>query len=414
VKILGIVFFLISTSVFSGKALDVDLSSDNTINIDAYDSNGETLFMYLPSGRGFGKEHVPTVQQLAFEGYDVWVVDLHSSYMIPKYRNSVDRFNIKDLVELVDFAKKRSFKKIFFLTSGRGAKLALNIAYQWQLKNPKSDLLGGHILHSPHLIDGRPELGENAKYIDISKYSNLPIYMLLSQFGTKYFRGEEIASELKKGGSSVFLHRLKGVRGGFYHRDVKDLTQVDIEMKGNLDSIYIRAINLMNSVKYNEVVKVSDTIKKTSKVTANEPELKPYKGKQNIPLKLSDYNGKTVDIKDYNNQVVLLNFWASWCKPCIKEMPSLVRLKNHFNHDDFKIVAINIGESKEQISEFIKKLKFDLPILFDNSGDAVKEWGVYAYPSNFVLDKNGVIRYTYRGALEWDSQSIINTIKTLL
>ena len=210
------------------------------------------------------------------------------------------------------------------------------------------------------------------------------------------------------------MHRLKGVRGGFYHRNVKDLTQVDIKMKGNLDSVYIRAINLMNSVKHNEIVKVIDTIKKTSKVTANEPELKPYKGKQNIPLKLSDFNGKAVDIKDYNNQVVLLNFWASWCKPCIKEMPSLVRLQNHFNHDDFKIVAINIGESKEQISEFIKKLKFDLPILFDNSGDAVKEWGVYAYPSNFVLDKNGVIRYTYRGALEWDSQSIINTIKTLL
>ena len=170
----------------------------------------------------------------------------------------------------------------------------------------------------------------------------------------------------------------------------------------------------MNSVQSNGLVDVNNSIQKTSKVTANESELKPYKGKQHIPLKLSDYNEKVVDINDYSNQVVLLNFWASWCKPCIKEIPSLVRLQNQFNHNDFRIITINIGESKEQISEFVKKLKFDLPILFDTNGDAVKEWGVYAYPSNFVLDKNGVIRYAYRGALEWDSQSIINTIKTLL
>lgn len=59
------------------------------------------------------------------------VADLHSSYMIPKYRSSINRFDVDDLLELITNAKEKSFKNIFFLTSGRGAQLALKIAYQW-------------------------------------------------------------------------------------------------------------------------------------------------------------------------------------------------------------------------------------------------------------------------------------------
>jgi peroxiredoxin len=91
-----------------------------------------------------------------------------------------------------------------------------------------------------------------------------------------------------------------------------------------------------------------------------------------------------------------------------------VRLQQQFDHDDFNIITINVGESKEQIVEFMKKVKLELPIMLDADGQAVKDWGVYAYPSSLVLDRKGVIRYAYLGALEWDSQSIINTIRELL
>ena len=413
-KWFGLIFIFLSSVIVAGEELEVELSSGSTISIDVYVSGGDTLFLYLPSERGFGKGHVSTAQQLALDGYDVWVADLHSSYMIPKYRSSIDRFNIDDLIELVDIAKNKSFKKIFFLTSGRGAQLALKVAYQWQLINPKSDLLRGHILHSPHLIDGKPDLGRIAKYIDIAKYSNLPIYMLLPQFGTKYFRGEEIAKQLGGGGSPVFIHRFKGVHGGFHRRDVEDLTKIDVKAKDSLSEVYIRAVRLMNTVSISEPLTANKNIQKSSKVIFSEPRLKLYQGKQNIRLKLNTFDDKLVDISKYKGRVILLNFWASWCRPCVKEIPSLVRLQQQFDQNDFKIVTINIGESKEQIIEFMKKVKMELPIMLDADGQAVKYWGVYAYPSSFVLDRKGVIRYAYRGALEWDSQPIINTIRGLL
>jgi len=413
-KWLGLIFIFLSSVIVAGEELEIGLSSGSTISIDTYMSGGDTLFLFLPSERGFGKGHVPTMQQLALDGYDVWVADLHSSYMIPKYRSSIDRFNINDLIELIDFAKNKSFKKIFFLTSGRGAQLALKVAYQWQLINPKSDLLRGHILHSPHLIDGKPDLGRIAKYIDVAKYSNLPIYMLLPQFGTKYFRGEEIAKQLGGGGSPVFIHRFKGVHGGFHRRDVEDLTKIDVKAKDSLSEVYIRATRLMNTVSISKPLTANKNIQKSSKVIFSESVLKLYQGKQNIQLKLNTFDDKLMDISKYKGRVILLNFWASWCRPCVKEIPSLVRLQQQFDQDDFKIVTINVGESKEQIVEFMKKVKLELPIMLDADGQAVKDWGVYAYPSSLILDRKGVIRYAYRGALEWDSQSIINTIKGLL
>lgn len=413
-KWFGCIFVFLSSMVFAGEELEVELSSGNTISIDAYVSSGKNLFLYLPSERGFGKEHVPTVQKLAFDGYDVWVADLHSSYMIPKHRSSIDRFNINDLLELIDFAKNQSFNKIFFLTSGRGAQLALKVAYQWQLRNPKSTLLKGHILHSPHLIDGKPDLGKVAKYVDIVKYSNLPVYILLPQFGTKYFRGEEIATQFERGSSAVFVHRLKGVRGGFHMRDVKDLTETDVKARDDLNNVYNQAARLMNTVRIFKPLTTGKNIQKSSKVVFSEPTLQPYQGKQNIKLKLKTLDGQVVDINSYKDQVVLLNFWASWCRPCVKEIPSLIRLQDKFQQSDFKIVTINIGEPKKEIETFAKKFNLKLPIMMDVDGKTVRDWGVYAYPSNFVLDKNGVIRYAYRGALEWDSQLIIDTIKELL
>ncbi len=74
-----------------------------------------------------------------------------------------------------------------------------------------------------------------------------------------------------------------------------------------------------------------------------------------MSLKLKTLDGKVFDINDYKNQVLLINFWASWCNPCIKEIPSLVRLQEKFKGQYFKIITINIGEPKDRIIKFVKK-----------------------------------------------------------
>ncbi|WXU00243.1 MAG: Thiol-disulfide oxidoreductase ResA [Catillopecten margaritatus gill symbiont] len=407
------IYLALSSVVFAGK-FEVELESGNSISVNAYPSNGDTLLIYLPAGRGFGRGYRITAKQLAENGYDVWALDLHASYMIPKYKSSVNRFNIDDLVNLVAIAEQKSFKKILFVTMGRGAQVALKIAYQWQLKNPDSNLLKGHIFHSPHLIDGRPGLGSQAKYIDIAKYSNLPIYILLPQFGTKFLRAQEIATQLKQGGSAVFTHRLTGVGYGFHMKKPSKLSKFGIKAKKQLASTYHQAIQLMKTLKPAKIVTTDKDLNAVIKTTFSDPILHKYNGKQQMPLRLKTLDGKVADINDYKGQVVLINFWASWCRPCVTEIPSLVRLQQKFNQKDFKIITINVAEPKNKIDKFIKKVGLTLPILLDDNGQAVKDWGVYAYPSNFLIDKNGTIRYGYRGALEWDEQGVVDIIQSLL
>jgi thiol-disulfide isomerase/thioredoxin len=161
-------------------------------------------------------------------------------------------------------------------------------------------------------------------------------------------------------------------------------------------------------------LKYNGTEKKSAEISFSESVLKSYTQKQFIPLVLDNLAGERVSLDQYKDQVVLLNFWSSWCKPCVEEIPSLIRLKNKLDQQNFQIITINVGESKQTIKDFMKRVKFNLPILLDDSGVAVRDWGVYAYPSSFLLDKNGSIRYAYRGALEWDTPSIIKTISQLL
>lgn len=409
-KWLFIITLFLSSALIADDKIEIELSSGEVLMVDTFNSEGNTLYLYLPSERGFGKGHIATAQQLAFDERDVWVLDLHASYMVPRHRSSIDKFNIDDLVELISLTQDKGFKQLFFVTSGRGAQLALKAAYQWQSQHPGDDYLKGHIFHSPHLIKGAPALGVKADYVDIAKASNLPIYMVLPQYGTKYFRSKEILKTLKSGGSSVFVHRLEGVRGGFHMRNEEDLTQADLKAKTDLGNTYIQASALLSSVRPIAPIALSKSTHIKPKYALSEPTLKPYKGKHSIVLQLKDLKGQKVNLSDYKDTVILLNFWASWCKPCIKEIPSLVRLGEQLKHQNFKIITVNVGESAREINEFKKKVKFDLPILLDSSGKAVQDWGVYAYPSNFLLDKNGIIRYAYRGALEWDSPVIINTI----
>ncbi len=413
-KQLFLALILLPSVIFAGERIEVELSSNEVISIDTFKADGETLYLYLPSERGFGKGYVPTAQQLAFSGYDVWALDLHSSYMVPKHRSSIDKFDIDDLTELVYFTEQQGFKKLFFITSGRGSQLALKVARQWQLKYPDSDYIKGHIFHSPHLIQGKPRLGNKADYVDIAKSSNLPVYLLMPQYGTKYFRTQEITNTLETGGSSVFVHRFKGVHGGFHMRNESDLSKADMVARDNLDDTYIQASNLLSSVDPPLLLTLLKHREPESNYIFSDPKLTPYKGKRNIDLNLKDLVGKKISLKDFKDKVVLINFWASWCKPCVKEIPSLVRLSEKFSKNEFEIITVNVGESINEITEFKKKVGFELLILLDSSGEAVKDWGVYAYPSNFLLDKNGVIRYGYRGALEWDSPSVVNTIKDLL
>ncbi len=145
---------------------------------------------------------------------------------------------------------------------------------------------------------------------------------------------------------------------------------------------------------------------------AKAAELKPYEG-GTPSLVLSSFEGKSVTLAQFKGKLTLVQFWATYCTPCRVEMPSMNRLQAKMG-DDLKILAVNMGESKEEVRQFIEEVKPEFTILMDEAGGTLAEWKVFAAPATFVIDPAGRIRYTLFGATEWDSNEMVEKLKSLI
>jgi thiol-disulfide isomerase/thioredoxin len=149
--------------------------------------------------------------------------------------------------------------------------------------------------------------------------------------------------------------------------------------------------------------------------TAGSGELSPYTAQPGTAVfALPDIKGQQHSLDDYRGQVVLVNFWASWCPPCIKEMPVLERLQQDLHEQPFEILAVNVGEKKYKVWKFVKLINFGLPVLLDTHKDTFNAWGLSVLPTSFLLDKQGRIRYRVQGDIEWDSEKVVTLIEALM
>ena len=145
-------------------------------------------------------------------------------------------------------------------------------------------------------------------------------------------------------------------------------------------------------------------------------QLVPFRGDRTPPpLVLKDMEGNTHRLSDYRGKVVLLNFWATWCPPCRAEMPSIWRLSKLLGQRKFQVIAVNTGESKGVIKAFLpKSMQKDFVVLMDRDAELLERWRLIAYPTTYIIDRNGNIQYRLYGALHWDEPATINKIRALL
>ena len=132
------------------------------------------------------------------------------------------------------------------------------------------------------------------------------------------------------------------------------------------------------------------------------------------PLELPDLSGQPHNIGDYEGKVLLVNFWASWCQPCLQEMPSMQRLHVKMLGRPFSILAVDVEESKSKVWRFKKLLNISFTTLLDSKGTVMKDWDIQILPTSYLVDSEGRIRYGVQGALEWDSEEVIRLIETLM
>jgi len=139
-------------------------------------------------------------------------------------------------------------------------------------------------------------------------------------------------------------------------------------------------------------------------------------GKEGPDFSLPNLDETTVRLSDYRGKVVFLNFWATWCKPCREEMPSMEVLYRNFERDGLVVLAISIDRvtTKKDIPPFIKSLNLTFPVLVDSWGQTDKRYKLMGVPETYNIDQQGILREKIIGPRDWTVLDNLQTITGLL
>jgi peroxiredoxin len=122
-----------------------------------------------------------------------------------------------------------------------------------------------------------------------------------------------------------------------------------------------------------------------------------------------------VHLSDYRGKVVLVNIWATWCRPCVEEMPSMQKLYDEFKRNDFEILAISIDATGESVvAPFMQKYKLTFPALIDSEGTIRESYGATGVPESFIIDRQGILVKKIIGAADWSSPAVFRFFSNLL
>lgn len=115
---------------------------------------------------------------------------------------------------------------------------------------------------------------------------------------------------------------------------------------------------------------------------------------------LKNLKGEDVSLSDFKGKYVLINFWATWCKWCDVEMPSLNKLNNE--NDDLVVLAVDVMEDKKIVEKYIEKGKYEFEVVLDEEGEIAKNYYVTAFPTSYFVDKDGFLIFGVPGMLEYE------------
>lgn len=175
-------------------------------------------------------------------------------------------------------------------------------------------------------------------------------------------------------------------------------------MKRSIIALFV-LLGLVLYAGYDYLQKSSDLAAMTAVPNEAEAETGIGKGQLAPNFMLTDLEGNEVELSDFKGKKVLLNFWATWCPPCRIEMPHMRKFYEDYRKKDVVILGVNLTPTekrREDVSAFVQEEQLSFPIVLDETGEVMLTYQVFAYPTTFLLDSNGIIRERFQGAISYD------------
>jgi len=392
---------------------------DTEVTVVTHDGNDLTLYQYPASGgdlviwiggNGWHDRTTQLAMDFSAKGIEVWQIDFAEALMQTSSRSFLRNLDARYVADIIDAAHQRTGKRVVLLAQAFGAIPILRGATLWQQRKNHSGTLLGAILFSPDLATGLPPLGKDLEYLPIARATNIPIMIYQGSLHSSPRQFSLLLAELNKNNPHVFFNILPGVNSSFYKEETG-----------------VASLELLKALpgKSNDLFRLFETLPaKVSTITYAQPEqiptrrpdiqLNAFQGNPLPPtIDLNDASGKRFRLDDYRGKVTVVNFWASWCPPCVAEIPSLNRLREKMRGQPFELISINYAESPGKIREFMQQVSVEFPVLLDPDGKVSQRWNVIGFPSTFVIGRDGKIHYGVNAAIHWDAPEVVNALKAL-
>ena len=398
----------------SGEEITVEIK-DTELSLLRFNAEGEHLIIWISPGFGDHQRSYAVAEAISKRGIEVWHIDLAESLFLTQSTNTLRALDGSYVAGLISEAHESTGKSVTLMTRSYAAIPLLRGARLWQMQtkadNDHNDYLTGAILFSPELYSEIPPLGLDPVYDPIASATNIPIMLYQSGRRGNRWQLDKTLEKLQAGGAAIYLKILPGVTGVFY---LKDNAVETSDVLKQLPEEIERVVHMLERIPTPRAVNklMADDGAKSGNLDIT---LRPFiSDMAPLEIKLKTASGESFTREDFTGKVTLVNFWASWCGPCVEEIPALNRLREYMKDRPFELISINYAEKPEQIREFLNMVKVDFPVLLDEDGSYSAKWNVLVYPATFVIATDGNIVYGVNGAIEWDSEEITGKLEALL
>jgi thiol-disulfide isomerase/thioredoxin len=389
--------------------------------IERHAADGDKLVLFISPGFG-DRERVDQVSRNSSAlGIEIWNVDIQENLFLPRSVSSLRMLDGSYVAGLIAAAHELTGKHVTVMGRGYSSIAVLRGVHQWQqaqiektgstVPRNRAVYLDGVILISPELYQSIPDLGLQPEFVPVAASTNIPIMIFQGGSRGNRWQLENTIAELGKGNAEVYFKIFGGVTGIFYDEDKAEET---LQLLETLHLEIRRAI---------KVLAMSPTPARPVPLAAEpkqgdaglDTSLKPFRGDPKpLPLDLVTARGEHVVYSDYTGKVTVVNFWATWCPPCVEEIPSLNRLRKKMENKPFQLISVDYAEEPEKIREFLEQVKVDFPVLLDHDGKVSASWNVIVFPSTFVIGPSGEIVYGVKGGIHWDTEEVVNQLNRLI
>jgi len=370
------------------------------------------LFLWLLNQYGERERADSLAWRLAARGATVWQVDLLESLLLERSGEAIRKLDGAPVAALLKRALAGGRRPIVLVACDRMAIPLLRGLRAWQEQGGDNAAVAGAVLFFPNLYRGTPVAGEAPELLGIVAATNMPVMVMQPELGANRGRLETLLGALREAGSPAYSWQVDGVRDYYLLQVEKPVSESLQAMAGPVPQEVERAVRETPQ----RLLAVARLLAATPRprgavpvrYVAEKPTAPAYglierPARPAPELGLTDATGRRHTRDDHRGRVTLVNFWATWCPPCVHEIPSMNRLAAAYDPREFAIVSVNFKEPPAHVRAFMGKVAVDFPVLLDEDGAAAARWGVFAFPSSFLLDRQGRVRYSVNTAIEWDT-----------